>query len=157
MSIFKIVSQKNLCNSVYEMILEGDTSLITAPGQFVNLKLPEFYLRRPISVCDSSDGRLKLIYKTVGKGTEKMATLPVGYEIDILCGLGNGFTLKDEKSCVLVGGGVGVPPMYMLCKKLLKKGIKPTVVMGFASKNDVFYEDEFKALGVDLLPPFLIP
>ncbi len=150
MSVFKIISQRKLCDAVYEMILQGDTSLITSPGQFVNIKLPEFYLRRPISVCDSQENELKLIYKTVGKGTEKMALLPDGYELDILTGLGNGFTLKDSERAVLVGGGVGVPPMYMLCKKLIEKGIKPTVVMGFASAKDVFYEDEFKALGVEV-------
>ncbi|MBE6689573.1 MAG: dihydroorotate dehydrogenase electron transfer subunit [Ruminococcaceae bacterium] len=150
MSNFKIISQRKLCDAVYEMILEGDTSKITVPGQFVNIKLPEFYLRRPISVCDVQENRLTLIYKVVGKGTEKMAALADGYEFDVLCGLGNGFEVRDEKSCVLVGGGVGVPPMYLLCKRLIEKGIKPTVVMGFASKKDVFYEDEFKALGVEV-------
>lgn len=150
MKIFKIKSQKRLCANVYEMILTGDTSKITAAGQFVNIKIPELYLRRPISVCDAGENELKLIYKVVGKGTEKMATLPVGYELDVLCGLGNGFTLKNSEKSVLVGGGVGVPPMYMLCKKLLEKGIKPAVVMGFATQNDVFYVDEFKALGVDV-------
>lgn len=150
MSIFKIKSQRKLCDAVYEMILAGDTSKITAAGQFVNIKIPELYLRRPISVCDAGQNELKLIYKVVGKGTEKMALLPVGYELDVLCGLGNGFTLKGSQKSVLVGGGVGVPPMYMLCKKLLEKGIKPAVVMGFASASDVFYVEEFKALGVEV-------
>lgn len=149
MSIFKIKSQRKLCDAVYEMILAGDTSKITAAGQFVNIKIPELYLRRPISVCDAGQDELKLIYKVVGKGTEKMKNLSVGYELDVLCGLGNGFTLKNSAKSVLVGGGVGVPPMYMLCKKLLEKGIKPAVVMGFASESDVFYVDEFKALGVE--------
>lgn len=150
MSIFKIKSQRKLCDAVYEMILAGDTSKITAAGQFVNIKIPELYLRRPISVCDAGQDELKLIYKVVGKGTEKMKNLPVGYELDVLCGLGNGFTLKNSAKSVLVGGGVGIPPMYMLCKKLLEKGIKPAVVMGFASESDVFYVDEFKALGVEV-------
>ncbi len=150
MSSFKIKSRRKLCDNVYEMVLSGDTSAITAPGQFVNIKLPELYLRRPISVCDCGEGKLTLIYKVVGKGTEKMAELPEGYELNLLCGLGNGFTLKQSKKCVLVGGGVGVPPMYLLCKKLLEKGIKPAVVMGFAGVGDVFYVDEFKALGVEV-------
>ena len=150
MPVFKIKSQRLLCDNVYEMKLAGDTSEITAPGQFVNLKLPEFYLRRPISVCDCTEDGLTLIYKVVGQGTEKMSSLPDEYEIDILTGLGNGFTVKESKKCVVVGGGVGVPPLYMLCKRLIEKGVKPVAVLGFASKKDVFYEDEFKALGVEV-------
>ncbi|MBQ9939966.1 MAG: dihydroorotate dehydrogenase electron transfer subunit [Clostridia bacterium] len=147
---FKIISQRTIADSVYEMILEGDTSEITSPGQFVNIALPEFYLRRPISVCDCEENTLRLIYKAVGQGTEKMSLLPEGYELDILTGLGNGFTVNNSKNCVVAGGGVGVPPLYMLCKKLIEKGIKPTAVLGFTSARDVFYENEFRSLGIDV-------
>jgi dihydroorotate dehydrogenase electron transfer subunit len=137
-----------LAASVYKMVLAGDTSAITAPGQFVNLKLDGQFLRRPISVCDAEPGRLTLIYKVVGEGTEKMSRYEAGTELDILCGLGNGYdTEKSGERPLLLGGGVGVPPLYMLCKKLAAEGKKPIVVLGFNSASDVFYEDEFKALG----------
>lgn len=133
------------------MVLAGDTSAITAPGQFVNLKLDGFFLRRPISVCDYSENSLTLIYKVVGGGTEFMSTLCAGAEIDTLSGLGNGYnTAKSGEKPVLVGGGVGVPPMYNLCKKLIAEGKKVSVVLGFNSKDDVFYENEFRALGAEV-------
>lgn len=133
------------------MVLAGDTSAITAPGQFVNLKLDGFFLRRPISVCDYSENSLTLIYKVVGEGTELMSTLCAGAEIDTLAGLGNGYnTAKSGEEPVLVGGGVGVPPMYNLCKKLIAESKKVSVVLGFNSKDDVFYENEFRALGAEV-------
>lgn len=133
------------------MVLAGDTSAITAPGQFVNLKLDGFFLRRPISVCDYSENSLTLIYKVVGGGTELMSALCAGAEIDTLSGLGNGYnTAKSGEKPVLVGGGVGVPPMYNLCKKLIAEGKKVSVVLGFNSKDDVFYENEFRALGAEV-------
>lgn len=149
--IFRITSNKKIARDIFKMTLAGDTSAITAPGQFVNIKLDGFFLRRPISVCDCVGENLTLIYKTVGNGTEQMSRMKNGDELDLLTGLGNGYnTKKSGGNPLLVGGGVGVPPMYMLCKKLVAEGKKVTVVLGFNSKDDVFYEDEFRALGADV-------
>lgn len=149
--IFRITSNKKIARDIFKMTLAGDTSAITAPGQFVNIKLDGFFLRRPISVCDCVGENLTLIYKTVGRGTEQMSRMKNGDELDLLTGLGNGYNTKTSgDSPLLVGGGVGVPPMYMLCKKLVAEGKKVTVVLGFNSKDDVFYEDEFRALGADI-------
>ncbi len=149
--IFKITSNKEIARDIFEMTLSGDTSAITAPGQFVNIKLDGFFLRRPISVCDCVGEDLTLIYKTVGRGTEQMSRTAAGDELDLLTGLGNGYNTKiSGGSPLLVGGGVGAPPMYMLCKKLISEGKNVTVVLGFNSKDDVFYEDEFRALGADV-------
>lgn len=150
-SIFKITSNEKIARDIFKMTLAGDTSAITAPGQFVNIKLDGFFLRRPISVCDCVGENLTLIYKVVGRGTEQMSRMKNGDELDLLTGLGNGYnTEASGDSPLLVGGGVGVPPMYMLCKKLVAEGKKVTVVLGFNSKDDVFYEDEFRALGADV-------
>ena len=147
-SIFTIVSNTALTDVVYKMILEGDTSAIGGCGQFVDLRLPEKYLRRPISVCDYDERTLTLIYKVVGSGTEIMASLPVGTKLDILTGLGNGYdTSLSGRNPVLVGGGVGVPPMFNLCKKLITEGKQPQVVLGFNTASEIFLADEFKALG----------
>lgn len=149
--IFKITSSEKIARDIFKMTLAGDTSAITAPGQFVNIKLDGFFLRRPISVCDCVGENLTLIYKTVGNGTERMSRMAAGDELDLLTGLGNGYNTRTSgDSPLLVGGGVGVPPMYMLCKKLVAEGKKVTVVLGFNSKDDVFYEDEFRALGADV-------
>ena len=150
-SIFTIVSNTALTDVVYKMVLEGDTSAITNCGQFVDLRLPEKYLRRPISVCDYDETTLTLIYKVVGSGTEIMASLPIGTKLDVLTGLGNGYdtTLSGDRP-VLVGGGVGVPPMYNLCKKLIAEGKKPQVVLGFNAAHEIFLADEFKALGAEV-------
>ena len=143
-----ITENKKIAKDVYLMVLEGDTSAITASGQFVNIKLDGFYLRRPISVCDYDDTTLTIIYKVVGDGTEAMAKLPCGEKLDVLLGLGNGYTLgKSGETPLLIGGGVGVPPMYNLCKKLIAEGKKVTVILGFNTKEEIFFEDEFKALG----------
>lgn len=148
---YEIKSNKKLTDSIFEMILEGDTSSITAPGQFINIKLDGFYLRRPISICDYNDTTITIIYKVVGEGTEVMSKLNVGTKLDILCGLGNGFdTSKSMDKPVVIGGGVGVPPMYNLCKKLIAEGKKVTVILGFNKKDEIFYEDEFKRLGADV-------
>lgn len=146
-SIFEILSNTPLTDSVYKMVLGGDTSAITAPGQFVNIRLTGKFLRRPISVCDCEDGRLTIVYKVVGKGTEQMRLMQSG-SLDILTGLGNGYDLTccGEKP-VLIGGGVGVPPMYLLAKKLIALGKQPQVILGFNTKSEIFYEQEFKALG----------
>ena len=151
-STFKILSNKALTSSVHEMTLSGDCSAITAPGQFVNISLPGLYLRRPISVCDCEGTILTLVYKVVGKGSALMASLPVGTELDLLTGLGNGFALEpDSRKPLLVGGGVGVPPMYKLCKFLLSKGLTPKVVLGFNTASEIFYEDRFRELGVEVI------
>ena len=145
---YEIISNDNIAKDIYKMILSGDTSDITAPGQFINLKLNGFYLRRPISVCDYDDETVTIIYKVVGNGTEAMSQMCCGETVDTLIGLGNGFdTSKSGNYPVLIGGGVGVPPMYNLCKKLVTEGKSPYVILGFNSKDDVFYEEEFKALG----------
>ena len=147
--LFTITKNIALTGSVYRMELEGDTSAITNCGQFVDLRLPEKYLRRPISVCDYNDTTLTLIYKVVGSGTEIMASLPVGTKLDVLTGLGNGYdTTLSGDAPVLVGGGVGVPPMYNLCKKLVAEGKHPQVVLGFNAAEEIFLADEFRALGV---------
>ncbi len=144
---FEIKENIALTENVYKMTLKGDTSEITAPGQFVNIKLDGLYLRRPISVCDVEGDSLTIIYKAVGKGTEAMSKMKEG-RLDVLSGLGNGYDtdIKDE-SVLLLGGGVGVPPLYMLTKELIKKDKKVSVVLGFNDKSEVFYEEEFKALG----------
>ncbi|MBQ5597126.1 MAG: dihydroorotate dehydrogenase electron transfer subunit [Clostridia bacterium] len=150
--IFKIKSQQTIANDIVKMELEGNTDGITASGQFVNIKLDGFYLRRPISVCDYDKNSLTLIYKIVGEGTLAMSKYEEGAELDILMGLGNGYDLsKSGDAPLLIGGGVGVPPMYNLCKKLVSEGKKPTVILGFNSKCDVFYENEFAALGAKVL------
>ena len=150
--IFTIESNKKIAKDVYELKLSGNTDEITAPGQFVNIALDGFYLRRPISVCDYEIGKLTLIYKTVGRGTEKLAGMTEGEKLDILTGLGNGYnTAKSGDKPVLIGGGVGVPPMFNLAKKLIAEGKKVTVILGFNTKDEVFYEDEFRAAGAETI------
>ena len=150
-SIFTILSNEALTDSVYKMVLSGDTSHITNCGQFVNIQLDGLYLRRPISVCDYDDQTLTIIYKVVGKGTEAMSAMAEGKKLDILTGLGNGYDLTlSGNHPVLLGGGVGVPPMYNLAKKLVAQGKKVSVILGFNTRSEVFYEDAFKALGCDV-------
>lgn len=147
--IFTVKTNKKIAKDVYEMTLCGDTSKITAPGGFAELELPGFYLRRPISICDVNGDVLTLIYKVVGVGTDAMSEYESGVKIDILTGLGNGFNVgADCKNPLLVGGGVGVPPLYYLCKKLIEAGKTPSVILGFNTADDVFYKDEFESLGV---------
>ena len=150
-SIFTIKENRALTDLVWLMRFEGDTSEITASGQFVNIQLDGLYLRRPISVFDCEDGLLSIIYKVVGKGTEKMTTLSIGTELDILTGLGNGYDLsKVGEKPVLVGGGVGVPPMYYLAKKLIAAGKKPEIVVGFNTESEIFGVEFFEALGLNV-------
>ncbi len=146
-SLFDIVSNTALTSSVYRMELRGDTSAITAAGQFVNIRLDGLFLRRPISVCDVQGDILTIVYKVVGKGTEAMSKMTSG-SLDILTGLGNGYdlTLAGERP-VLLGGGVGVPPMYLLAKRLIALGKSVQVILGFNTRDEIFYEEEFKALG----------
>lgn len=147
-SIFKILTNEALTSNVYRMTLSGDTSAITAPGQFVNIRLEGKFLRRPISVCDWEEGKLTLVYKVVGHGTAQMAAMTPGESLDILTGLGNGYdlTLTGEHP-VLVGGGVGVPPMYGLAKRLRAMGKEVQVILGFNTREEIFYEEAFQALG----------
>ena len=150
-SIFTIVSNEALTQSVYKMVLRGDTSAITAAGQFVNIQLDGLFLRRPISVCEVCGGLLTIVYKVVGKGTAAMSAMKPGQELDILTGLGNGYDLTlSGDAPVLLGGGVGVPPMYELAKRLLKEGKNVTVILGFNTKDEIFYEEEFKKLGAEV-------
>ncbi len=147
---FKIVQNTPLTDCVYKMTLQGDVSDVTAPGQFVNIKLDGLYLRRPISVCDVTGDTLTIIYKVVGKGTQQLSEMQEG-TLDVLTGLGNGYDLTVAgENPVLLGGGVGVPPMYLLAKKLLSEGKKVRVILGFNTATEVFYEKEFAALGADV-------
>lgn len=151
-SIFTIIENSPLAENIFRMILQGDTSAITAPGQFVNIQLEGRYLRRPISVCDLNGDRLTLIYKVLGQGTAQMSQLPTGSRLDLLTGLGNGYDLTSSGPApLLIGGGVGVPPLYLLAKELIKQGKRPTAVLGFNTASEIFYEEEFKALGCNVL------
>jgi len=149
--LFEIIENTRLVPGVYRMRLRGDTSAITAPGQFVNIRLEGMFLRRPISVCDVQGDVLTIIYKVVGKGTAAMSAMTSG-KLDILTGLGNGYDLSAAgENPVLLGGGVGVPPMYLLAKRLIEAGKTPTVILGFNKQEEVFYEAEFQALGCRVL------
>lgn len=148
---FKIINNAPLTENVYRIILKGDTSDITASGQFVNIKIDGLFLRRPISVCDVEGDLLTLIYKVVGKGTEAMSKMSEGQTLDVLTGLGNGYDLeKSGDKPLLIGGGVGVPPLYNLAKRLIAEGNQVSVILGFNTKSEIFYEQEFKALGCDV-------
>ena len=149
--IFEITENRMIAKNTYLMVLKGDVSDITASGQFINIKLDGFFLRRPISVCDVNADSVTIIYKIVGKGTEVMAKMSAGEKLDVLTGLGNGYDLsKSGDRPVLLGGGAGVPPMYMLCRLLIEEGKKPSVILGFNTKDEVFFEEEFKTLGADV-------
>ncbi len=148
---YRIIENRPLTPAVYRMVVGGNTQWITRPGQFVNIELEGFYLRRPISVCDYSDNTITLIYKVVGRGTEAMSHMEAGRDLDMLTGLGNGF--DPDVECLrplLVGGGVGVPPLYRLAKDLIARGRKVSVVLGFNTAAEIFYADEFRALGADV-------
>ena len=150
--IYEIASNEPLTESVWRMVLVGDTQYLTAPGQFVNIAIEGCYLRRPISVCDYDEKSITLIYTVVGRGTEIMSRMQQGETLDVLTGLGNGFSTAATTECpVLVGGGIGVPPLYNLAKKLHAAGKKVQVVLGFNRADEIFYADEFRALGVDVL------
>ncbi len=150
--IFELLENEKIAKNTYRWVLSGDVSDITAPGQFVNIKLDGFYLRRPISVCDAEGERLTLIFKAVGEGTEKMTEMPLGTRLDLLSGLGNGYKTENSgEKPLLLGGGAGVPPMFMLAKKLIAEGKCPTVILGFGSADEVFYKDEFEAIGARVI------
>ena len=149
--IYKVLSNEPLSAKTMKMVLEGDTQNITCAGQFVNVEVEGKFLRRPISVSDYDEKTITIIYKVVGSGTEQMRQMERGKQLDILTGLGNGFSTENEaQRPLLVGGGVGVPPMYNLCKRLLSEGKQPRVVLGFNTASEVFYKAEFEALGVDV-------
>ena len=149
--IYTILSNEPLTLAVYRMVLEGDTQYITRSGQFINIELEGKFLRRPISVSDYDATTVTIIYKVVGSGTEQMREMEPGTKLDILTGLGNGFSTENNaQRPLLVGGGVGVPPLYNLCKRLISEGKKPSVILGFNTESEVFYFEEFKALGVDV-------
>ena len=149
--IYEIRSNEALTESVWRMVLVGDTQYLTAPGQFVNIAIEGCYLRRPISVCDYDNESITLIYKVVGRGTEIMSRMQAGEKLDVLTGLGNGFSLSAAtERPLLVGGGVGVPPLYNLAKNLHAAGKKVQVVLGFNRADEIFYAEEFRALGVDV-------
>ena len=149
---YEIATNIKLTDNVYQMVLRGETSALTRPGQFVNVKIEGEFLRRPISVCDYNDAFITLIYKVVGHGTEKMSKMGEGVMLDLLVGLGNGLdTSFSGDNPLLIGGGVGIPPMYNLAKTLLKEGKTPTVILGFNKKEEIFYKEEFENLGIKVL------
>ena len=150
--IYTIAENTALTSSVYKMVLKGNGKAVTASGQFVNIKLDGLFLRRPISVCDYSDDSITIVYKVVGVGTKQMSQMSAGQKLDVIVGLGNGYDscLSGDK-VVLIGGGVGVPPLYNMAKRLISEGKKVTVVLGFNTKDEIFLEDDFKALGADVL------
>lgn len=150
-TIFTVIENTKIAKDVYKMLLRGDTSAIKGAGGFVNIQLDGFYLRRPISVCDVEGDVLTLIYKVVGKGTAAMSEMAQDTQLRLLTGLGNGYDLTEAgERPLLIGGGVGVPPMYLLAKRLLAQGKQVSVILGFNTADEVFYEDEFKALGCDV-------
>lgn len=147
-SIFTVISNEKIAKNTYKIILSGNTDG-GRPGQFVNIKIDGFFLRRPISVCDIEENTLTLIYKTVGAGTDKLSKTEKGEKLDILAFLGNGYDLsKSGEAPLLIGGGVGVPPLFLLAKKLVKEGKKPTAILGFNSADEIFLKDEFETIGV---------
>ena len=151
-SLFTVIENTALTENVYKMLLSGDTSAIRRPGQFVNLKIDGLFLRRPISVCDCSKDLLTLIYKVVGKGTKAMADMKEGTKISLLTGLGNGYDLSlSGDRPVLIGGGVGIPPLYYLAKQLIREGKDVTVIEGFNTRKEIFLKKEFETIGCRVL------
>ena len=150
-SVFTLGRARRLAGDVWELVLAGDTSAVTAPGQFVNLELPGKFLRRPISVCDWAEGRLTLLVKEAGEGTKELVRLPAGTDLDTLSGLGNGFSPSAApEGAALVGGGIGIAPLYGLARRMLERGQTPAAVLGFRSREDAFYTEEFAALGLEV-------
>ena len=151
--LYRLVENTQLTKTVWRMKLQGDTSAIKAPGQFVQLTVPGFYLRRPISICNWDEETITLVYKVVGQGTEAMSAMKNGMEIDLLNGLGNGFdTSRCGDKPLLIGGGVGLPPMIGLCRQLLAEGKHPTVLAGFNTESEVFLRDAVEEMGA----PFVL-
>lgn len=150
-SEFRVIDNIPLTSSVFRMKLQGETEEITVPGQFVNIRLEGLYLRRPISVCNVDGSVLTLIYKVVGQGTKRMSLLRSGQPLDLLTGLGNGYDLTLGGDLpLLIGGGVGVPPLYWLARKLRAAGKRVSVILGFNTRDEIFCEDDFSSLGCDV-------
>ena len=151
--IYKILSNRQLAKDTWEMVLGGDSSALTNPGQFINIALEGLYLRRPISVCCYEEGSITIIYKVVGKGTKKMVAMTEGDELDVLVGLGNGFDVEKARSrkVAVIGGGVGVPPMYDTARRLKRMGADVTAILGFATKDVSFYIEKFEELGIPVM------
>lgn len=146
--IYTVKSNEKLTENVFKMVLEGDTSAVTASGQFINIKIDSLYLRRPISIFDCQDNELAIIYKVVGAGTEIMSKMTAGIQLDCLVGLGNGFDISVAgENPVVIGGGVGVPPMFYLAKKLIADGKNVTAILGFNKADEVFGKEDFEAIG----------
>ena len=150
--ILTVTKNEALTPLIYEMHLAGDVSGVTRAGQFVEIALDGLYLRRPISVCNYEDGELTLIYKVVGKGTDLMSQMAEGTELDVLTGCGNGFNIDHEcEKPLLVGGGVGVPPLYRLTRDLIARGKEVTVVLGFNTESEIFYAEKFEEAGAKVI------
>lgn len=150
--IYRVEYNRKLTPDVWELCLSGDTAAITAPGQFLNIRLAGFFLRRPISVCHWDDRSVTVVYKVVGGGTAALRDVEPGQDLDVLCGLGNGFDVsRCGRRTLVIGGGAGVPPMYGLAKALLKAGRTPVAILGFNKKEEIFYEDRFRALGIETI------
>ena len=151
--IYKILSNRQLAKDTWEMVLGGDSSALTHPGQFINIAIEGLYLRRPISVCCYEEGSITIIYKVVGKGTKKMAAMTEGDKLDVLVGLGNGFDVEKARGhkVAVIGGGVGVPPMYDTARRLKRMGADVTAILGFATKDVSFYIEKFEELGVPVM------
>lgn len=154
--MFWITGNHRIARDIYEMTLNGDTTELEQPGIFVNIKIEGCFLRRPISICSQKPGELTLVYKVAGKGTDALSRMKTGQELDLLCPLGNGFDMTaagnaaDTGGIVLVGGGVGVPPLYGLARRLQEQGCHPEVILGFGSAEEVFYLAEFRQLGLSV-------
>lgn len=150
-STYTILENRQIAKATFLMRLQGDTSAFTTPGQFLNLSLPGYYLRRPFSICDWQAGEATIIYKVLGQGSGEMTAFAPGVTLDVLTGLGKGFNLdKSGDRPLLIGGGVGVPPLYRLARELVARGRQVTVALGFGSVDEVFYQEEFSALGAQV-------
>ena len=151
--MYTVLSNRQLAKDTWEMVLGGDSSALTNPGQFINIALEGLYLRRPISVCCYEEGSITIIYKVVGKGTKKMAAMVPGDKLDVLVGLGNGFDVEKSRNrkVAVIGGGVGVPPMYDTARRLKRMGADVTAILGFATKDVSFYIEKFEELGVPVM------
>ena len=150
--VYIIFENTPLTPDIYKLVLRGDTTACAAPGQFVDIGLPGRFLRRPISVCDWDAETVTVLYKLLGAGTEQLASLPAGTALDVLTGLGNGYDLAPAgERPLLAGGGVGIPPLYRLAKELVAQGRRPVVLLGFNRKEDIFFKEEFSALGAEVI------
>jgi len=146
--LLRVAENTRIAENIWKMTLEAPELEEQKPGQFVNIRLDGLYLRRPVSVCDSEPGRLTIIYKTVGKGTEQMSRLRRDAVLDVLTGLGNGYDLsKAGERPLLLGGGVGVPPLMLLARKLRAQGKEVTAVLGFNRRAEIFGDAEFRDMG----------